>query len=380
MHIAQVIPKLHAGGAEIGCLAVAKALIKQGHKATIITSEGRYLEQCYAHGIQVIKIPVASKNPAVLIKNAHLLRHLVKNHDIDLLHVRSRAPAWSVYLALKGSNTPWISTYHGAYGQQNKFKYFYNRVMIKADAVVAPSTFMKQHILKHYPECEPKLHAIPRGIDLQAFLETHSDRAILEWKHQQGLSGSTQIILLPGRLSALKGHAIALHAMHAIADTLRQNNAKLLILGDQSKTAYVEATKKLISQHHLDDLVHWMPHSTNMPLAYQASCITLNCSRQPESFGRTIVEAQASGSLIIASSHGGVLDNIIPEKTGLLFAPNDSPSLAKALIQALHMPNQTRQEIKSAAREHVQNHACETLMTQEVLALYQSTLAKQMMA
>ena len=375
MHVTQVIPKLHAGGAEIGCLAVAKALIQNGHQASIITSGGQYIDACQKAGIQTILLPVASKNPTTLLSNAKKIATLVTEHTMDLIHVRSRAPAWSVHHALRSSKTPWLATYHGAYGQQNRLKHIYNRVMTKGKAIIAPSHFMHEHILGYYPDCLNKLHTIKRGVDLSTFKKEYSSGNILQFKEQLGLSAETSLILLPGRFTELKGHKLAINAIQILAPTLRQRKIKLLFLGDQSKEQYVQSLQHLIHKSQLDDLVVWMSHTHQMPLAYRASEITLNCSTQPESFGRTIVEAQASMSLIIASKHGGAQENIIHGKTGLLFKPNQADDLAFAIKQALDLKQEDKKNIQQCAQQYACQQACETRMTQETISLYEQLLS-----
>lgn len=374
VHITQIIPKLHAGGAEIGCIAIAKALIDQGHQASIITSGGQYIQSCQDHGILIHILPVNSKNPANILANAKAIKTFAKVNKTDLFHVRSRAPAWSIKLAAQQQGLPWLSTYHGAYRQTNQLKYYYNRIMTQGHATIAPSNFMQQHILEHYPEIADKLHTIPRGINLQDFTQKQSNNDTAHFRAQHRLHKEAPLILLPGRLSALKGHHVALQAIQIIAPLLRQQQAQCLFLGDQSKTNYVQQLKQTSQKQKIDDLIAFLPHSNNMAQAFQAAQITLNCSTQAESFGRTIVEAQASESLIIASKHGGALDNIIHKKTGLLFKPGQAQDLAQQIKYALTLKDDERRKIINNAKQHALENACDRKMVQKTLALYRSLL------
>ena len=139
--VLQIIPNLDTGGAEVGCVDMAKYLLSQGHKPIIVTHQGRLIKPCQELGIEVISLPVDSKSPAKLINNASKIRALIDKKSIDLVHVRSRAPAWSTHLALKNHKTPWLSTYHGTYRQNGKLKNSYNSVMTRGAAIIAPSLF-----------------------------------------------------------------------------------------------------------------------------------------------------------------------------------------------------------------------------------------------
>jgi glycosyltransferase involved in cell wall biosynthesis len=371
--ILQIIPHLDTGGAEVGCLHVAQALKKAGHHPLIATHGGRLMQACQQDDIPVITMPVHSKSPRVIAHNTAHLKRLIKHHNIDLIHVRSRAPAWSVHFA--ATNTPWISTYHGAYKQTGQLKKRYNAIMTKGNAIIAPSHFMAEHIKHHYPHVSNKIVTIPRGIDLQATkpCSRHS-QACLDLAKQWQIQPTERLILLPARITRLKGHPTCIEAAKQTQSWLRSQKIRIIFLGNTNKKDYCQSLIKTIKHYGLDDIISIHNHCDNMQAAYALADLILICSTEPESFGRTAVEAQAMGKLVMGTNHGGCQETISHQRTGWLVPPGDRLALANTWMKILGLSEQTGNAIKDKARDHAYTHYSHHTMCAHTIATYQKVI------
>lgn len=366
----QVLPALISGGVERGTVDIATALIKNGHQAMVISSGGGLVKQLESVGAIHIELSVQSKNPFVLWQNSRTLKKLILEHKVDLVHARSRAPAWSCYWATKHSKTPFITTFHGAYGHQNALKCLYNSVMLKSHTTIAVSNFIAHHISAIYPSNSANISVIPRGIDTQLFspsksLNTRAEVLATQWC----IPSNKTIIMLPGRLTRLKGHTTLIKAI-AQLDT---SNIICLFVGDHhGNISYQQELKTLIARHNLEDIIYLVGGCHDMPAAYQLANIVVSASVKPESFGRITCEAQAVNCLVVATNHGGTKEVLSPAQKDFLCAPNNSETMTKALINALAIDEQEQSTIFKQSRKYIEANFTLDKMCQDTLAVYQN--------
>ncbi len=373
LNVLQIIPQLDAGGAEVGCLAIAKSLVVHGHHAVIATHNGRMIDQAKQFGVEIFSLPVHSKSPWKMWRNAKALKQFIRDHNIHLLHTRSRAPAWSAYWAAQATDIPCVSTYHGAYGQQNMLKRLYNGIMTKADTIIAPSQFIADHIIQYYPESRTKVQVIPRGIDLDQF-QPPDQQALLAQKQAWGLHDNHRIILLPARFTRLKGHAVCIAAAQLIRPFLQAHQAKILFVGQANKPHYLAELRKAVEKARLNDIITFHDHCSQLQLAYAISSLVLACSTEPESFGRTAVEAQAMGCLVIATNHGGSRETVKNGETGWLIPPSDPDALAQSIKHALSISPDKAKSMRKEATAWARAQFDQAQMIAKTIAIYQNLL------
>lgn len=373
----QIIPNLDAGGAERACLDIAHAVHVQGWRSLVVSEGGRLAVELAALGGELIKMPVASKNPVVLLANAFRLARLIRARGVDLIHVRSRAPAWSAWLASGLTGVPMVATFHGLYGAQNACKRLYNSVMLRGARVIAGSNFMAAHIQSRYRPPADRIAIIPRGIDLERFdpAAVHQDRVrrlLEEWKIPHG----SRIILLPARLTRWKGQLLLVDALA----TLNRTDVVGVLTGDaQGRDAYVSEIRARAQLQGVSDRLRIAGHVADMPAAYAAADIVVSASSDAEAFGRVPVEAMAMGCSIIAADHGGASETLrTPDgrtSFGTLVAPGNVGALRAGLTLALAAPRGGGAERARAARAHVEARYSTQAMCDQTLALYRAVLA-----
>ena len=284
LRILQVLPSLVSGGVERGTLDLCRYLIQQGHEAWVVSSGGPLVKTLEDLGAKHIELNVHSKNPFIIWKNSQTLRRLIEKHQFDLVHARSRAPAWSCYWASKKENIPFVTTFHGRYGHQNNLKRIYNSVMLKGDTCIAVSQFIESHIKTIYPDHHTKIKLIPRGIDLATFSSSQAckERAIA-LRQEWNIAKHDKVIILPGRLTRLKGHQTFLEA---IAQLKELSSAHCLIVGDEpGKDHYQQELQAFIDKQNLAKIVKFTGNCFDMPAIYQLADIVISASIKPESFG-----------------------------------------------------------------------------------------------
>ncbi len=324
MNILQVLPALGAGGVERTTVDVARALKAAGHVPHVASAGGPLIADIEAMGGVHHTLPLASKNPVQWRKSARALADVIKMHDIDIVHARSRAPAYPAMWAVRKTGVKFLTTYHGIYNAGNALKRRYNSVMARGDLIIANSEFTKAHIIKEHGTDADKIIAIPRGVDLGQFTVDIPPARISAIRHHWGVEPAERVLLLPGRLTRWKGQDIAIKAMNGIKDLT------LVIQGDaQGRDAYVSELKKLIAKTDARILIA-PPHS-DMAAAYGASSGALSASTDPEAFGRVTAEACAMGVPVIATAHGGSLEILDggagKPPLGLFAKPSDVESL-----------------------------------------------------
>ena len=357
INVLQVIPKLGYGGAETGCYDIAHYLAEKECGSFIVTAGGELLKFVKKEKVKIFRLPVHSKNPILIIFNALMLSLLIIFLKIKIVHARSRAPAWSCYIACLLTNRIFVTTFHGTYNFKSKFKKFYNSIMLRAKLTIAGSNFIFSHINENYSEYiskEKKLRVIFRGINVDYYnLKNISilkqEKLIKEWK----LGSNKFTILMPGRLTPWKGQEKFIESLNILIEDYNLTNFQAIILGsDQGRTVYKKKLINLVERYNLNKNVIFINNCKEMPLAYSLADVVVSASIEPEAFGRVAVEAQSMGKPIIASNIGGSKETILNKKTGFLYKFDDPRELAKSLNTVIQL---TQEELKSMGNEGRKN-------------------------
>ena len=373
MKILQILPALQMGGVERGTIEIARALKEAGIPNLVASQGGPMVEQLDTLGIPHFTLPLKSKNPFVIRANAGRLAELARREGVTLLHVRSRAPAWSTFWASKMCGVPWISTFHGVYGTDPKFlKIPYNRIMLKGLKTICVSDYVRNHVLETYSPDPDQLVRIHRGADTEVFNPTSvtPDEARAKKVESYHFSPDIPILTLPGRLTYWKGQEVFLKALAL----MKHKRLGILFIGsDQGRTDYSDHLRELASKLPNETEVVFRDHTREMQKVYALSDIVINASSaQPEAFGRTIPEAQAMGVITVATAHGGACETIQDGKTGFLVPPNDAAALAAKLDEILDLPEARRADLRKASVESVQNNFSIAKMCAATIDLYRS--------
>jgi glycosyltransferase involved in cell wall biosynthesis len=356
--VLQVIPKLGYGGAETGCYDIAHYLPENNCKSFIVTSGGELTKFIDKEKVKLIRLPVHSKNPLLILLNSFILVAIILFFNITIVHARSRAPAWSCLFATKLTGRKFVTTFHGTYNFNGKVKKLYNSVMVRSDLIIAGSNFIFSHIKDNYSEFlkfKKKFLVIFRGINVDYFdpstkLDTDEMKLLQEWE----INKEKKIILVPGRLTSWKGQELLIEAINLVKIELGYEAFHVVILGsDQGRDLYKKKLIRLTEQYRLTNQIKFIDHCKDMALAYKVSDIIISPSIEPEAFGRVAVEAQSMEKLIIASNIGGSNETIIHEKTGFLFEAGDTNALSKKIIKALMMDEMAIQLIGKEGRKNV---------------------------
>ena len=356
--VLQVIPTLGYGGAETGCYDIAHYLSENNCKSFIVTSGGELTKFINRKKVRLIRLPVHSKNPILILLNSIFLIGIILFFNITIVHARSRAPAWSCLFATKLTRRKFVTTFHGTYNFNSKLKKFYNSIMVRSDLVIAGSNFIFSHIKENYSDLlkfKKKFLVIFRGINVDYFdpsskLEDDEKKLLKKWE----INKEKKIILVPGRLTSWKGHEMLIEAVNLTKIELGYEAFHLVILGsDQGRNLYKKKLIRITEQHRLTNQIKFINYCKDMSLAYQVSDIVISPSIEPEAFGRVAVEAQSMEKLIIASNIGGSNETIINEKTGFLFEAGDPNSLSKRIIQAITMDDTSLKLMGKEGRKNV---------------------------
>ena len=373
--IMQVLPNLVAGGVERGTVDVAKAIINGGGRSIVVSSGGPMTNELVRSGSKHIKMNVASKNPINIWKNIDRLAKIIKQNKVDIIHLRSRAPAWSGWVAAKKTNTPFVTTFHGTYsGYNNLIKRRYNKIMTQGVRVIAISHFIAGHIRQRYGVNNSAIRIIPRGFDSENFsIQNISHERKIKLAKQWRLPDDKLIVMLPGRLTRWKGQINFIRAINK----LDLSQIHVLIVGsDQGRVKYKNELEMEIKKLKLENTVNIIGHCDDMPAAYMLTDVVVSASTEPEAFGRVAVEGQAMGRMVVATDHGGSKETILHGRTGWLVEPNNPNSLADAIKICLNMAPQERSVISRNAITHVNSKYTNKLMCLRTLETYNELLTK----
>jgi len=301
------------------------------------------------------ELAAQSKNPLVILNNAHLLKIIIKENKVDIIHARSRAPAYSAYLAAKWAGIPFVTTFHGTYNFHNSLKRAYNSIMTKGDAVIAVSHFIKNHILQNYKIDERKITVVQRGVDLDYFNPAKKPIPM-------GLPSGKKIVMLPGRITRWKGQKI-------FAEAMRGLDALGVIVGDVDNAGYMAELEEI-----LPDNVVIMPGTNDMPAVLANADIVVSSSTDPEAFGRIAVEAQAMGKPVVATNHGGATETVIEGKTGFLVEVGNAESMREGIANLLKICGD--KAVQKACIKNAESLSAEKMYSR-TFAVYESLLAKR---
>jgi glycosyltransferase involved in cell wall biosynthesis len=374
INVLQVIPKLGFGGAETGCYDLAHYLAEQNCKSFLITSGGQLLKYVRRDKVKIIRLPVQSKNPVIIFINSIIIFFILMIYNIDIVHARSRAPAWSCLWACFFSRKKFVTTFHGTYNFSSKLKHFYNSVMVRAKLIIGGSNFIFNHISENYKKYlnpKKKLMVIFRGINLEYFntnniSEKKVNNLAVSWKIDQ----KNFIILLPGRLTKWKGQEIFIESLNFLIEEHNRENFHAIILGsDQGREVYSKKLELLVERYRLKRKLTFIENCKEMPLAYKLSDLIVSSSIEPEAFGRVAVEAQAMNKPIVASDIGGSRETVLNSRSGLLYKFNDPKKLAKAINKIMKMDKQSLNLMGELGRKNIEkkynvDQMCQTTFTE----------------
>ncbi len=383
--VVQIIPSLEIGGAERGTVDVAAALVKAGWRALVISEGGRLVRELEAAGAEHITLPVAAKNPFQMVANARTLQRLMERQQVDIIHARSRAPAWSAYVAARKSGIPFVTTYHGIYSEDFPLKRLYNSVMARSDVTIANSQYTAKMIQERHAAVIKRIEVVHRGVDLNVFsAQKVTAQRINKIRRDWQLEDTKKILLLPARFSGLKGHALLIEALATI-DTSTLPPFVCIFAGDTDGREHMvtrleQQSRKLgLAQ----DLIKFPGHCEDMAAAYLAADIVLMPSTVPETFGRVAAEAQAMGRPVIVTDRGAVGETVCAQPefeeadiTGWRVASDDSEALAAAIVQALQMPDKALERIGKSAVQFISQNYSVDKMTSATLDLYRELSEK----
>ena len=358
LKVLQVIPKLSYGGAEIGCYDLAHYLHENNCSSYIITSGGALVKYINRNKVKLIKLPVQSKNPILILFNAIILTILILILNINIVHARSRAPAWSCLIATKITGRKFVTTFHGTYNFNSSIKKLYNSVMVRSNLIIAGSNFIFSHINQNYSEYlapKKKFLVIFRGINTNYYDPSRiKESDEIKLKNKWKISSEKKIILLPGRLTTWKGQEMFLEALNNLKNNEPEKKFVAIILGnDQGRKIYKKKLQRLVEQYRLIENVIFIDNFELMPLAYKISDIIVSSSIEPEAFGRVSVEAQSMEKPVIASNIGGSNETIINEKTGFLFPAGKVDKLSEKISHIFDLDQSTLNSMGIEGRKNV---------------------------
>ncbi len=387
--ILQLIPHLDAGGAEMTTLEVTEAIVAGGGRALVLSEGGRLEERIIRLGGEIMRFPAATKNPARVIANGYALARVIGAEGVNLIHARSRAPAWSALLAVRKTKIPFVTTYHGAYSERGRIKNFYNSVMARSDIVIANSDYTAQSIRTRYGAPDNRIRIVYRGVDLTRFdPATVSAERIAGLRAKWQIPEDVRVILHMARVTPLKGQSVVIEAARRLKVKGRLEKAVVVLAGDaQGRTGYVDALQAQIAEGGLAQNIKLVGHVDDVPAAFAMAYVGLLVSTEPEGFGRSSVEAQAMRCPVILTRIGALPETLIAEpltpaapSTGWLLPPGDASALADAIDAALALTEAERSAIGARARNFVTSRFTTRELQRQTLAVYDELVGSKLLA
>jgi len=360
------------GGVERGTVEVASALVKAGWTAIVASSGGPMVHEIERAGARHVTLPLDTKNPIAIRRNATRLAALIEAEEIDLVHARSRAPAWSALWASERTRRPFVTTFHNVYGAETALKRRYNAVMAKGVRVIAISDFVGEHAMAVYGVEPDRLRVIPRGVDLQRFdPKAVTPTRLIALSRAWGVDPGLPVILLPGRITRWKGHAELIEAIRR----LNRRDLQVLFVGnDAQKPAFRQELLTLIDALGLGGVFHFVGDCRDMPAGFMLADVVVSASIEPEGFGRVAAEAQAMGRPLIATDHGGSRETVIDRETGWLVPPRDPDAMAEAIAAALSLSETERMDLATRSRAWIASRFDTKFMTDATLRVYEEVV------
>ena len=369
--VLQIVPSLVSGGAERGAVDLAGALVAAGWVSYVASAGGPLEHEIARCGATHLTLPLASKNPLVIRRNAVSLAWVIRRFGIDIVHARSRAPAWSAWSAAGATGRHFVTTFHNAYDSRAALKRWYNSVMARGERVIAISEFVADHAAGVYGVGADRLRTIPRGVDLDSFdPQRVGAERIVSLARQWQLPDGAPVVMLPGRLTRWKG---GLDLIEAVA-SLGRHDICCVFVGPEQRRGFRHELEAAIEKHGMGGLFRIAEDCRDMPAAYMLADVVVSASSDPEGFGRVIVEAQAMGRPAVATDHGGARETIIPGVTGWLVPARDPGALAVAIGEALSLSPRQRALLAWKAAAHVAANFTREAMCNRTIAVYEELL------
>jgi glycosyltransferase involved in cell wall biosynthesis len=368
--IMQVLPRLEAGGVERGTVEITQAIAAAGGRPLVVSAGGRLVPAIERAGGGHLVLPLASKNPVTIWRNAARLHTATRLNDVSLVHARSRAPAWSAYYAARRAGLPFVTTYHAPYTENAPGKRLYNSVMARGDRVIAISRHIANLVVERHQVDPAIVRIIPRGVDPVLFdpariVPDRIARLMRAWRLPDG----APVVMLPARLTRWKGQAVLLRAM-----ALLQHTDAVCVLLGEGRPAFVQELTHLAHSLGIADRLRFAGHCDDMPAALMLATVAVSASTEPEGFGRAVIEAQAMGCAVIATNHGGAAETVENLVTGWHVPPADPAALAQILDHALAMTREDRAGLGERARASVLANYTVTQMQAATIAVYNELL------
>jgi len=372
--VLQVLPALQTGGVERGTVDMSEAVVQAGGYAVVASEGGRMVHDLARVGADQVELPLASKNPVVMTRNIGRLRALIRERGVDIVHARSRAPAWSAFFASRKEGVPFVTTFHAPYNRGAPFKTLYNSVMTRGDRVIAISNFIADHIEQVYKIDRRRIRVVHRGIDVDLFDPRRIPAArVIKLAGEWRLPEDVRVVLLPARVTRWKGQAVLIEALSRIDTT----GLRCLIVGDeQGRAGYRRELDRLVDRLGLGAVVQFVGNCMDMPAAYMLADVVVSASTDPEGFGRVMVEAQAVGKPVVAAGHGASAELILPDETGWLFEPDSIDALAGTLDGVLRLGPSAREHIAERAMANVRANFTKEQMCARTLEIYSEVLTE----
>ena len=373
MVVLQVLPELNQGGVELGTIEIASELQKRGIENFVASEGGRMEPALERLKVKHFSLPLKTKNIFKMYFNSLRLAKIIKKYGINVVHARSRAPAWSAYWAAKKCGVHFVTTFHGTYGLGPKgIKKIYNKVMTFGERVIAISGHIKQHIMQNYGTPEDKIRLIHRCVNMENFdVENTSAERMIKFLETYEIPEDKPIITLIGRLTNWKGQKVLLKALNLIKD---EDFCALLVGDDQGRTKYSDELKAMVEKFSLNGRVYFIRHVADIPAVMMTSDVVLSTSIEPEAFGRIAIEGQSMGRIVVASNIGGSKETVIDGVTGRLYQYDSAEDLAEKLRWALHLSNDEREKIGAAAIKNVKEHFTKQIMCDKTISVYEEIL------
>lgn len=373
----QVVPRLGVGGVERGTLEIVEAIAEAGGRPLVATAGGELEFRVERAGGEIFRMNADAKNPATLWQNARLMKRLIREEQVDVVHARSRAPAWSAYWAARQTGKPFVTTFHGTYNEELVGKRFYNSIMARGRPVIAISDFIYSLVRERHRVPEDQIVTIPRGADISIFSEevVGNERAIKLAEAWGIVEDPRAIVLMPGRLTRWKGGESLIDAAARLKAT-RGADFLVILAGDDDGSGFASALEKRVEQTGADDVVRMVGACSDMPAAYKLSSVVISASIEPEAFGRVVVEAQAMSRPVIATAHGGARETVQHGVSGWLYPPGDDELLAATIHLALEMDPSDRAHMGLAGRARVHSNYTVTAMQRATLRVYEQVAGR----
>jgi len=371
--VLQVLPSLVTGGVERGTVDVARAIMEAGGTALVASSGGIMTAELARAGATHFELPVHSKNPLTIRKNIERLQALIAEQGVEIIHARSRAPAWSAYYAAQRAVIPFVTTFHGNYSAGSLLKRAYNSVMARGDRVIAISDFIADQLVSRYGADPKRVITVPRGVDVANFdPEAVTGSRLIQLAEQWRVPEDYRVVLLPGRLTRWKGQGVLIEALSRLHD---RSGIRCILAGSaQGRDHYVRELENDIARCGLQDTVHLAGECRDMPAAMLMADLVISTSIEAEAFGRVIVEAQAMGRPVIATDHGAARETVRHGETGWLVPPGDADALAHMLEYVLSIDEETREQVAYRAMENARSTYTREQMCARTLGVYRDVL------